>query len=1262
MASGAPLTLDDSSLFQRRLSQALSSMDPAWRSAFIDYEKLRKQVKKIVFVQQQEAVQRQQAEAAAQQQQHQQQQQAQAQGQSAAASSSSSSSSSAAVLHAALAQQKARTGRYHSHFHASLQQECLAMNAFFQGRAAACTKLFDELGLDHAAIQHQQVHPVATLTFSKVLLDTFPSNANRVLSLGLSHQAASTSMAALEPRQIALFKRFLHLCYEIDQLRKYVLINHAILWKVVKKYDKHAGQDTAKAFVQLLQQFEFSGEECSRLVGRAQYVSKRLLQSEEDERKGTCPICLRAPMVDPLALSCLHSFCFTCLLHQPTFGSACPMCRKEDDWDAHLLGIEGIMTDAIVQCVSTPREGPSPSSATPIPPGTPTPLSPSAVVARALQMNGVGTALQNMPGYLHEAVFTAASNAAVAAVTALNRGGGAAPTADPQNGIQAAVNAAIRAQMGQWNHLGSMQPRSPHPAANGTDMGFNSPAASSMPGLSPVPNPSALDDGSTLTPAAWLQQLIRKAKHVKQSAGVSCHQCKTTKNSYELHFCTSQILVSRKGRRRKCRKKYCETLATAATQRSCPCQTTLPALLTPPLTVCLRRCLRRSYTPSVMETALANPKQWPCPSCLNLCICAACHRQDGGESEDDGDGDEHSVSSAGTRKSGGAVKAEASPVQAAAPVPRKAAQRKRKELDMQTAFLHVKQMPSPLLSPAGELTSSLSAVNLQMTPVKDDGEEAHEQYMQEAALHLYSSSQPRMKSSKSSPALSAAAVPLSPSNGLRPMPASGTSPTSSSTPNLPSEALRSPGANHSDLPGLEVVSPPSSACSKSSDNSHGRDGADCRDDIDPASQDGDDGRSSKAAKRWDGASPRHSDHSHHAQHMSTPSSPRSNGIRLNIPTSTSAINLHSASSLSSPAFSSGDQHRGYLGSAATTAGNSPGCASNATSPTNTTAAMFAAGVEGRWGIAVATVDVHAAVALCWSRAPVVLVSLPLGCAAALPDAAAGQRPLPLVQRAHERRGEGATTWPPSRPSRTSCATRSTWPTPAATAAPTPSRSGRPSPALSPPSCAGCRCRCRTRRRRRCTARACHTGEDAGGRAFTFGHPVHAPPAVQPAAAHVGVAGRAAAPAPRQQRHGHAVAAAVLRRPAPPGRAVPSAVRPRGRRLRPAHHLRLERPPPAVVVLLLTVVPTTSMPPSPSFYATPSAPASSSFPPPRSDDGESHVRPLNENDIQSSSHSLSGGDHGMGGWGAHGHDGSDKLYPDLFGSEYLDDPDQMASFS
>jgi len=106
------------------------------------------------------------------------------------------------------------------------------------------------------------------------------------------------------------------------------------------------------------------------------------------------------------------------------------------------------------------------------------------------------------------------------------------------------------------------------------------------------------DDNGAPTPSNTKRGTSSSSRRVassdskmKRGHGSSCHQCKTTKESQYLFFCTNK---AQKGvRKRRCRKKYCET------------------------------CLKRSYAPEMSEVV----PQWQCPSCLGLCICAACHRK-----------------------------------------------------------------------------------------------------------------------------------------------------------------------------------------------------------------------------------------------------------------------------------------------------------------------------------------------------------------------------------------------------------------------------------------------------------------------------------------------------------------------------------------------------------------------------------------------------------------------------------------------------------
>lgn len=81
--------------------------------------------------------------------------------------------------------------------------------------------------------------------------------------------------------------------------------------------------------------------------------------------------------------------------------------------------------------------------------------------------------------------------------------------------------------------------------------------------------------------------------------GFSCHQCKSTKPTHMLLFCTfkTENVVDIK-LSKKCRKKYCDA------------------------------CLRRYYNISIYDTQLQHTiHTWICPSCQDKCQCATCRRK-----------------------------------------------------------------------------------------------------------------------------------------------------------------------------------------------------------------------------------------------------------------------------------------------------------------------------------------------------------------------------------------------------------------------------------------------------------------------------------------------------------------------------------------------------------------------------------------------------------------------------------------------------------
>jgi len=81
----------------------------------------------------------------------------------------------------------------------------------------------------------------------------------------------------------------------------------------------------------------------------------------------------------------------------------------------------------------------------------------------------------------------------------------------------------------------------------------------------------------------------------KRGQGVSCHSCKTSKDTNSLFHCQNK--GEKNIKKRRCRKKYCEI------------------------------CLKRSY-PSCLPADAAAIAVWQCPSCLMQCLCASCQRRD----------------------------------------------------------------------------------------------------------------------------------------------------------------------------------------------------------------------------------------------------------------------------------------------------------------------------------------------------------------------------------------------------------------------------------------------------------------------------------------------------------------------------------------------------------------------------------------------------------------------------------------------------------
>lgn len=82
--------------------------------------------------------------------------------------------------------------------------------------------------------------------------------------------------------------------------------------------------------------------------------------------------------------------------------------------------------------------------------------------------------------------------------------------------------------------------------------------------------------------------------HQRLHSGLSCHQCKNIKQLHQLAYCSHLFNKRVKHELRVCQKKFCAN------------------------------CLIKFYHEQLADAQTA---EWVCPSCRNVCICAACQRK-----------------------------------------------------------------------------------------------------------------------------------------------------------------------------------------------------------------------------------------------------------------------------------------------------------------------------------------------------------------------------------------------------------------------------------------------------------------------------------------------------------------------------------------------------------------------------------------------------------------------------------------------------------
>ena len=625
------------SLFSVKLSRELSKLpDAQWRAASIDYQRLRKQIKKIVYYEQ-EAKQnskQQQAAAAATTASAEaggaEAVQRSVDGQLVADSTAQPASSLLAALSASSAQRD-RLRKSRDVFWFVLKAEIEKVNGFFAGKEAEANRQFAAVGLESELSAHsgdsdggpsgRQAESLSTdrLVFAKLLLEQHPrALAERLLPPPLLHSASSVAWAALPSARVALLSSFLQLCGMLDQLRKFVVVNYVVGLKVLRKYDDFTVRGAKDELSRELSDEPFAASaRLATLLQRAEHITFRLLppagtgaangtssnqtdmaasatatalgsselsahsssspappSASAAASSSACPIC-HLSLANPVQLQCGHRCCFNCLAsHTVARSFSCPVCAAVQEFDSLDLGLESVLSKfAGVSLTDRERmEGDKQAA--------------EHSQRRAAQ----GAEQQQQQQQQHHSVFQAdgglsvlprvKTESAELGEAAMEGGSSVAAAAAALHSSLLPLDAqqfAARLAAGVGVSLGlKLLPDSLLLAKDEADMDESSSSDDDSDGS---PSDGSVHPSRHKHGSLSLDGSLLGSEHRKLGRG-SCHQCKTTRESKMLLCCTSK---AEKGKRkRKCRKKYCAAWS-AHTRSSNTPQPTHDTRASPPL-------------------------------------------------------------------------------------------------------------------------------------------------------------------------------------------------------------------------------------------------------------------------------------------------------------------------------------------------------------------------------------------------------------------------------------------------------------------------------------------------------------------------------------------------------------------------------------------------------------------------------------------------------------------------------------------------------
>jgi len=117
------------------------------------------------------------------------------------------------------------------------------------------------------------------------------------------------------------------LYHQMEMLREFANMNKTGIRKILKKHDKKMGTHTKEIFLNRMTNMPFGHiDVVDDLMKNSQAMITSNIPREEDY---LCPVCLELICVPVALIKCNHRFCKSCLSKLCRYSHACPLCRKK---------------------------------------------------------------------------------------------------------------------------------------------------------------------------------------------------------------------------------------------------------------------------------------------------------------------------------------------------------------------------------------------------------------------------------------------------------------------------------------------------------------------------------------------------------------------------------------------------------------------------------------------------------------------------------------------------------------------------------------------------------------------------------------------------------------------------------------------------------------------------------------------------------------------------------------------------------------------